>query len=233
MKIVTYVNQSNIVVEFQDKYRFRKTTTCSNFRLGQVKNPYDKTVCGVACLGYGKHKVGTEAFTPEYNAWKNMIVRCYSEKEKHKHPAYFGSATVCDEWLNFQTFADWYVDNKYECKGRLHIDKDILINGNMEYAPDKCLLVPQRINMLFVRHPKASELPTGIRSETNGSYSANYGGKYLGTYQTIAEAYKVYSIAKEQAIYKIAEEYKNIIPQKVYEALLRYRVPTLENIKVA
>ena len=42
MKIVEYVSADNILVEFQDDYKYRKRTIYQNFKIGQIKNPYDK-----------------------------------------------------------------------------------------------------------------------------------------------------------------------------------------------
>lgn len=52
--------------------------------------------------------------------------------------------------------------NRYECKGRLHVDKDILHPGNKVYSPENCILLPQRINELFfVSSRGTSNLPQG------------------------------------------------------------------------
>ncbi len=51
-----------------------------------------------------------------------------------------------------------------------------------------------------------------------------YNQKELGTYKTILEAYSVYADEKEKAIKKIADEYKDVIPEKVYKALYDYKV---------
>lgn len=37
MKIVEVNSLADIVIEFQDKYHFRKNTTYSNFKKGQIK----------------------------------------------------------------------------------------------------------------------------------------------------------------------------------------------------
>ena len=65
-------------------------------------------------------------------------------------------------WHNYQNFAQWFNENRYDVEGRLHIDKDILYPGNKIYCPDTCLLVPQRINMLFLNKPNKRGLPNGI-----------------------------------------------------------------------
>ena len=44
------------------------------------------------------------------------------------------------------------------------------------------------------------------------------------------EAYYIYSAKKKQEIVKIANEYKNIIPKEVYDALVDYEF-SIENDK--
>lgn len=226
MQIVRYRNSSDIDVQFLDDYKFiRKHTNYNSFRLGQIKNPYDKTLLNVGYMGVGEHKLHNDDLseTSAYDAWRNMIFRCYRKKERA--PAYFDRVTVCEEWQNFQNFASWYEENYYETEGRLHLDKDILYPGNIIYSPEKCLLVPQRINMLFVNLPNKHGLPNGIRrTETTNKYSATYNGKSLGVYNTLYAAYEVYSNKKEKVIQEIANEYKKIIPEKLYVALFNYKV---------
>ena len=44
MKIIEYRSHGDITVEFLDQYRIQKNTTYSNFKIGQVRNPYDRNV---------------------------------------------------------------------------------------------------------------------------------------------------------------------------------------------
>ena len=96
-----------------------------------------------------------------------MINRCYHSKDRFS--AYYGTCTVCEEWLNFQVFADWYETHEYPVNERLHLDKDILFAGNKEYAPKKCMLVPQRLNMMFMNKPNKRGLPNGIIEHPKGA----------------------------------------------------------------
>lgn len=226
MKIIAVRKKSDIDVQFLDEHGYIKEhTTYVNFKRGQIKNPYDKTACGIGYIGDGNYmaKVNGKQ-VPEYHIWTMMIRRCYDIVEGKRFPAYYGTCTVCNEWHNYQNFAKWYHDNMYEVEGRLHLDKDILIPGNKEYHPDKCLLVPQRINMLFVNKPNKNGLPNGIMLADSKRYCAEYGGKYLGTYDTIEEAFENYAVEKERVIKEIADEYKEIIPTILYDALCRYKV---------
>lgn len=226
MKIVAYRGNDDIDVMFQDKhYYIKEHQTYSNFKSGAIKNPYDKTVFGIGYLGVGRHKMqyqDTKTNTRTYMSWKNMLDRCYGEQNKKLHPAYFEISTVCSEWLNFQIFADWYEEREYKVEGRLHLDKDIKYPGNTVYSPQTCILVPQRINMLFMNKPNKRGLPNGIVRCKSG-YLAKYNHENLGIYTTVEGAYKVYANKKEATIKQIADEYKNIIPEKVYKALYDYK----------
>ena len=74
MKIINYRNCDDIVVEFQDQYKYKKNTTYANFRRGQVKNPYDKTACGVGCVGEGKYLTKENGrSTKLYSCWKPFL----------------------------------------------------------------------------------------------------------------------------------------------------------------
>lgn len=231
MMIIAERNRQDIDVEFLDSYHYIKThTTYVNFRRGQIKNPFDKTVYGVGYVGDGKYlsKVNGE-MTIEYDTWKGMLKRCYSETSRQKFESYYDISEVCEEWMNFQNFAEWYSSHKYDVDGRLHIDKDIKYPGNKLYSPYHCLLVPQRINMLFSNKTNSRMLPNGIRKEGN-LYYAKYGSKELGSAATLSEAYSKYAEAKKKAIINIAEEYHDIIPLELYDALLNYEV-RIENDK--
>ena len=118
MKIVKYYGHSDITVKFMDQYEAEVDTIYSNFIRGQVKNPYDKTVYDIG-----------------YSVWRNLLGRCYSPKVKN-YKAY-SDCIVCDEWHNYQNFAEWYDSNIYQVgTERMHLDKDILVKNNRLYSPD-------------------------------------------------------------------------------------------------
>ena len=51
MKIIKYDNWYNTTVEFQDKYRFKRNVCYGDFKLGKVRNPYDKVIYGEGFFG--------------------------------------------------------------------------------------------------------------------------------------------------------------------------------------
>ena len=151
MKIIRCNSYYDITVQFQDEYKFERDTTYSNFKKGNVRNPYDKTVLDMGYLGVGKYLTQdeTKENSREYMCWKHMIERCYLEKKKDIHPSYYGISEISEEWQCYANFADWYDSHYYEVNERLHLDKDILYKGNKIYSPHHCIFVPQRINLQF------------------------------------------------------------------------------------
>ena len=133
-----------------------------------------------------------------------------------------------------------FYDNLYKIDDEVMcVDKDILIPGNRVYGPNSCLIVPNRINEIFKNGDKklnAVDLPTGVTIRKDGSkikYRARCNvrigpGEYKSiskTFNTVEEAYEFYKESKLDYINSVAEEYKEKIPKKVYEALKTYTFP--------
>lgn len=236
MIITEYKNARNITVFFP-KYNYTvQNIEYNNFKKGNVKCPYEPRQCNVGYIGEGLYKAVDEnkIKTKYYNIWSKMLQRCYFYNDNNRNYSY-KECTVCDEWLNFQNFAKWYEENYYEIPGeKMTIDKDILIKGNKIYSPNTCLIVPERINLLFTkRYNERGKLPIGVRiSSKNGKYEARcnvFDGKksktkYLGYYNTSEEAFAAYKTFKENQIKQIADKYKDLIPERLYNAMYEYEV---------
>ena len=207
------------MVRFEDGYL--KVASYLNFKKGKVKNPYLPTFFNVGYLGDEKIYTGDNS----YSTWYDMLRRCYNEKADN-YRWYGGSGiTVCEEWHNYSNFKKWYYENIYESDEKLNLDKDILVKGNKIYSPETCIFVPQKINLLFSRGVKDRILPTGVTFyKPNGKYLAKIyiNGKniHLGYYETIQEAEEVYNKKFAEVIKETAEEYKDKIPNKLYNRLL-------------
>lgn len=48
--------------------------------------------------------------------------------------------------------------------------------------------------------------------------------KYLGCYDTPEQAFQAYKNFKEKYIKDVAEEYKDQIPTKLYNAMIQYKI---------
>lgn len=229
MTITKDFRGGNIEVTFDDGYKTK--TTWKSFQTGSVISVFETTV---GCIGYigegiyvpsvnGKH-------TPEYSKWKSMIKRCYDSKTIQKQPTY-KDVIICEEWLNFQNFAKWFHENYYEVEGeKMNLDKDILVKGSKIYSPETCIFTPQFINTLFIKtNSKRGNFPIGVTYKKDiNKYLATVQIKkkhvHIGVFSNQEEAFHAYKQAKEQYIKKVADEYKDKIPQKLYEAMYNWKV---------
>lgn len=222
MIVEIYNSSMNVLVKFINS-NYKTQTTWDNFKKGLVRNPYDKTVYGVGYLGEGEHKTKeNRKMTKKYDIWTNMLRRCYSGEFPN-----YKDVIVCDEWHNFQVFSEWYNTNFYEVdKERTVLDKDILIKNNKIYSPDTCIFVPQRINSLFAKpNLLRCDLPIGVEyNKKDKKYRTNWSNSHKGYYDTPEEAFYTYKNDKERYIKQIAEEYKNKIPKKLFNAMNAYIV---------
>jgi hypothetical protein len=53
-------------------------------------------------------------------------------------------------------------------------------------------------------------------------FSAEYNTKYLGAYEILEDAIEQYNIEKRIHISELSNEYKNILPPKIYNALVNW-----------
>ena len=240
MRIIEYNGARDITVEFQDEYKtVIKNREYKEFKKGVIKNPYDKEVCGVACIGVGRYKSRGEdgKKTLAYRYWRDMLDRCYNPYHLNERPTYI-DCYVCDEWLNFQNFAEWFYKNYYEIEGqKMQLDKDILVKGNKIYSPETCVFVPQRINQLFIGQcRKRGGYPIGVvyyKPSNKLSAQCSIIGEnkerknvHLGYFPLNKpfQAFYAYKKFKEDYIKQIAKEYKNLIPRELYDTMMKYEV---------
>ena len=228
MKIIEYRKSNDITVEFQDEHKYKTNSRYDRFKSGNIKNiyaPFLKCSCNV-CLGNTTSKIDKKN-KKSYDVWNSMIQRCYLTTYQKRQPTYIG-CSVCDEWLCFENFEKWFNENYYEIPNeRVCLDKDILVKGNKIYSPSTCIFVPQNINTLFTKcNVNRGKYPIGVQLTKTKSkpYRAEMRGHYIGHFETTEEAFQAYKKVKEQHIKEIANEYKDKIPQKLYEALYAYKV---------
>lgn len=199
-----------------------------------VNNPYERNLFGVGYIGEGEFKVSLKrVYSPHYIYWMTMLKRCYSEKFQETSKTYMG-CSVADEWHNFQNFAKWWEENFYEIDNEtMHLDKDILVKGNKIYSPETCVFVPHTINTLFVKSDVArGKYPIGVcfvKGNKTKKFKAQCSAgkreiKFLGRFSTPEEAFYAYKTFKENVIKQIADEYIDKIPNKLYNAMINYKV---------
>lgn len=236
MKIIKYIDRKNIIVQFQDEYKFEVKAQYSGFLSGEIKNPYFPSVHGVGIIGNKYHVSINGLATKEYKTWKTMLTRCFDKRTKERQPTY-KDAICCKEWLLFENFYEWlhsqenfgkWLDNN----NRWAIDKDILVKGNKVYSPETCCLVPMNVNSLFLKgEAMRGDMPIGVRKSGN-KFRVHCNNPFtnkvesLGVYPTIEEAFCTYKQYKESIIKQVADiEYaNNNISKECYVAMLNYKV---------
>lgn len=234
MIIIKYNSSTDVTVEFQDEFKFKRHTSYAKFKKGNVGNPYDRTVFDVGYFGVGKYN--SKKHKNAYKAWCSMIERCYSKKFQDKHKNYINH-TVCDEWHNFQNFAEWYEINYYEVPNeRIEVENNILMKGNTEYCPEYSILSPQRINTLFVKmfnsldrgdccigvtwNKRIGKFISQISYiDKNGNYKRMSKG-----FSTEEDAFLFYKNFKENYIKQVADEYYDLIPRELWKAMYEYEI---------
>lgn len=243
MTVVDYIDCNHIFVMFEDGYNTIVPCRWDAFKNGLIKDPYYPSVVGVGIKG-NKYPLtyGNGICTKEYNLWHLMLCRCYDEKWRSAHPTY-NDVTCCKEWLLFENFYEWLHSqenfDKWLNEEKWCLDKDILVKGNKIYSPETCCLVPQHVNLLFIKkNADRGDLPIGV------SYSnklKKYISKYIYkkseidnkciytnySYPTPEDAFYLgYKPAKESYIKCVAqEEYdKGNITKQCYDAMMNYKV---------
>lgn len=147
--VKAYINAENVVVEFLDTGTV--TTTAKRTLVGRdrprLRDPLAKTVFGVGCIGIGRHKAHVKrADTKAFSIWRAMLRRCYYRGGRHHQSSYEG-VTVCEEWLNFQVFAEWFELHYPKDSARYQLDKDKLNPKAKEYSPNNCSFISQQDNL--------------------------------------------------------------------------------------
>lgn len=234
MTIVSYKNNKNISIEFEDGTIVHNKCYI-HFRSGQIDNPMHRSVYGVGYFGVGKYtRENHQCYKDAIDIWRRMLGRCY-DKSFHKRSPTYKDCIVSNEFHNFQNFAAFYYDNKWTDELVLMPDKDIITHGKEKiYSRDTILFVDSRINLLFGKNQAIrGDLPIGVTyDKTRNKYLAtckinNNKCKNIGRFSSIDDAFYAYKNFKEKYIKEVADEYKEKyqnFPQKLYDAMYSYQV---------
>ena len=228
-KVLKYNDSGNVEIQFLNT-GFEVTATLGNIKSGEVKDPYTPSVYGVGVLGTKYPSTINGVQIKEYELWKNMLERCYSDTYKKKHPTY-KDCEASENFKSFEYFYEWC--NKQIGFGNQgwHLDKDLLTKGNKAYSEDSCIFIPNEINLLLIKCTASrGEHLIGVSwHKRDKAFIARVSmskGKreYLGCFKTEIEAFNAYKQAKESFIKEQADKWKDQIDPRAYEALMNYEV---------
>ena len=228
-KIVKYNDARNVEIQFL-KTGYEATVELGVIRKGEVKDRYLPSVYGVGVIGERYPSTINGVQTKEYELWKCMLQRCYSDALKKKYPTYEG-CEVSDKFKSYEYFYEWC--NKQIGFGvdGFELDKDLLLKGNKVYSEDYCVFIPAEINLLLIKRTASrGEHLIGVYwCKMNKAFvarvSKNKGKREnLGYFKTEIEAFNAYKTAKESFIKEQANKWKSQIDERAYKALMNYTV---------
>ena len=232
--VKVYGKGGKVDIYFPEYSYLLKNAQYGNFKAGTLKCPYEPRTQGVGYIGVGEYSSYDEHGEPTkaYGIWSGILQRCYGNAQRSKKYNTYEGCTVCTEWHNFQNFAKWYEENYYEVEGQqMCVDKDLLYQGNKVYSPLTCVIVPHIINTITLnRKNDRGNLPIGVcYDKKKNKYKAQCSDTkrrsiHVGYFDTIEEAFQSYKKFKEKIIKEVADEYKDVIPLKLYNALYEYKV---------
>lgn len=127
--------------------------------------------------------------TELYSKWCGMKSRCFNSNELNYKNYGARGITMCDEWLSFDNFYEWSINNGWE-KGYFIERNDV----NKNYCPENCSWIPlidqakNKRNTLFVE-------VNGVTKRLK-EWCEIYGKNYKTVYQRI----KLYGLTPIDAL---------------------------------
>ena len=182
---------------------------------GVAINDADYTVCPTVS--------GKKLSCPAYISWRNMLMRVFSEVY-HKNQPTYRSCTVCDQWLSFMAYWDWWLKHNQD---DWHLDKDFLMPGNKHYAPDTCIFIPQWLSAFVSGHDAArGAQPIGVLFDKRYNlFVARVGNgfrgskRYIGGFKTKEEAAIAYKNEKLKTLLALKSQI-DAIDKRLYEGIV-------------
>ena len=226
--ITRYVTSREVYSKFIDT-GYEVKTTMQQLLKGNINDRLKPTVFGVGVIGECLTVDSCGNRLKEYQVWKGMLERCYSDKFQAKKPTYKG-CIVSENFVCYPYFKKWCNKQIGFDQVGWHLDKDILSKGNKVYSEDTCCFVPQEINSLLVRsNATRGKYPLGVSYLTRlGMFEASVslGGrnKRIGRFYNAQEAFYAYKEVKESYIKEVANKWKDQIDPRVYNALMSWNI---------
>ena len=187
--------------------------------------PYRVHVQEAVTENGGKKIMKTVFLCKYYEAWGNMLKRCYSKKFLESHPTYIGTS-VCSEWLYASEFKKWMEQQDWQGKS---LDKDIITPRSKLYSPETCAFVLQATNSFVARDASRGDYPTGVHLDKRlGKYQAQCQNPFtreresLGCFSTPEDAHEAWRKRKHELAQLVAA--KESDPRVVEALKKRYSI---------
>ena len=227
--ITSYLDSYNIGIKFINT-GYETVARLECVKDGKVKDRLSPSVHGVGIVGTEYPIRVSGVLTKEYELWKSMLRRCYSDSSKKKRPTYEG-CEVSENFKSYEYFYEWCNKQVGFNNKDWQMDKDLLVKGNKVYSEYSCVFIPAEINSLLIKctASRGEHLVGVYWCKTAKAFVArvnrNKGGsEHLGLFKTEIEAFNAYKTAKEAFVKEQANKWKSQIDDRAYEALMNYTV---------
>lgn len=241
MEIVEYRGATDITVKWDCGNT--QTTTYQNFKKGTISYANHKGFAGAGYHGFGKYAMSWpkegQVLVPKHitKYWRYMLLRVYNKDYlgEAKNVGYLDTI-ICEDWLNFQNFAEWCFLQKgcgsKDDRGAIfQLDKEILGTCGKEYSPDACVFVPQELNIFFSKKT-VGKYGRGVKAVyKNGKlqgYTSNVSElgeeRYLGFFSDPEDARLAHYEAKKEVAQLLARKWEGRVDERVVEALQSFEL---------
>lgn len=177
IKVIKYINNKKVLIEFQDKYRHQMWVQKDKILKGKVKNPFHPSVCGVGFHGF----IENASRHPLYFKWASMLDRCYNPESSSYKDYGAKGIYVSEDWHNFANYVKdvSLMENFHamlENPTEWHLDKDK--SGSSLYSKSTCSIISRQEN---------NELRKGDKAMRE-VYQYTLSGRHISTFKSEAEA---------------------------------------------
>lgn len=152
-----------------------------------------------------------------YIVWRGIEFRLYNAKSLKRHPRYL-SATICEDWLEYANFHNWYVAQPNN--ETYQIDKDLGYSNI--YSPETCILLPAPVNMFLGKLgslcDNTSELPPCVE-KTGNTYSIVMSDLIFKDRASMEEAFIHYCVIKQHTLKRIMDDYPDLDTYTQYRCM--------------
>lgn len=169
----------------------------------------NRTVCN-SCKGKALPNYIDSKNRPLYATWCLIKRRVDNTSvKKQGYDSYYDGVEICKEWLDFEVFEKWMIDNGWE-KG-LSIDR---IDNNGNYEPSNCRIATHSLQMSNQGLKKSN--PTGyIGIGLSGRESHPYIARV--TYNGVVYGQKRFKSIEEALDFRNSLIQKHNLPHKIQE----------------
>ncbi len=142
-----------------------------------------------------------------YDAWYNTLRHTFNSGRK-----------IQDDWYNLQHFAAWYVSHLEHMNDSWMLNYSLLFGSDCEVSAETVCLLPREIaNGIFVN--KRSRVSVKVGKSYQISDAVNLGLVKDVLFVSEIAAISMYCRLKEDKVKQLAEQYKQKLPEHVYQAL--------------